>query len=464
MSAVEELVRILMRFDRPAPRYTSYPPANHFHDLSPELHAAALTRAASLGAGAPLSLYAHLPFCNRRCAYCGCHSVLGQGREAVAAYLDAMAAEAAAVAGRLGERKRVGQLQWGGGTPNYLTPEEMARCFALFDESFDIADDAEIGVELDPASLTREQLQTLQRLGFNRISLGVQDLDAEVQRLIGRGQTEEETRRAYAMCREIGFPSVHLDLVYGLPGQTRETLRRTLSAVVELAPDRLSLFGFAFLPKLRPNQAKMDASRMPDPTQRAYLYAESVELLTAAGYERIGMDHFARPGDELCRAQAEGRLHRNFQGYTTLAAPDLLGFGISAISDVAGCYAQSAKEIPAFQELAHAQGLTTERGFVLSADDLARRDVVNALMCNSEVRFAEIEARHAWVAPFVETFAPDLARLAELQQDGIVTVSDEAVTLSDWAWPLVRLAGAAFDAYLHGTQSGPDKPKYSQVV
>jgi len=463
VSGVETLVETLLRFDRPAPRYTSYPPANHFHDLDADAFADALQRAGASAADAPLSLYVHLPFCSRRCTYCGCHSVLGQGRKPVARYLDDLALEVSAVSDRLGKRKRIGQVQWGGGTPNYLTPDEMERCFTILVPRFDLDTDAEIGVELDPASLTREQLATLEGLGFNRVSLGVQDLDPEVQTLIGRGQTEAQTLKAYDLCRELEFKSVHLDLVYGLPGQTRESLRRTLTRVADLSPDRLSLFGFAYLPRLRPNQQKLDARRLPDPQARAYLYAEAVELLTAAGYVRIGMDHFARPEDELTRAQAEGRLHRNFQGYTTLAAPDLLGFGISAISDVAGCYAQSAKDLNDFHDRARDDGLTTERGFVLSKDDLARRDLITALMCNNEVRFADIEARHPWVAPFAETFNRDLERLDELQQDDIVSVSSDAVTLSDWAWPLVRLVGAAFDAYLHDKR-GPDASKYSRVI
>jgi len=460
----EALVRTLARFDRPAPRYTSYPPANHFHPLDAEHYAAALQRAATAGVEVPLALYLHLPFCRRRCTYCGCHSLGNPGSGAVVRYLEDVAAEIRAVAGRLGERRQVQQVQWGGGTPNYLDPGELELAFRAQQESFEIGEGAEIGVELDPCFLTGAQLDTLKDLGFNRISLGVQDLDPGVQRLIGRGQTEAQTREAYAACRARGFESVHFDLVYGLPGQTRESLEQTLAAVVELGPDRLSLFGFAYLPELRPNQQGIAADTVPGADLRVRLYADAVARLTASGYERIGMDHFARAQDELALAQREGRLRRNFQGYTSLPAEDLIALGVSGISDVAGCYAQNEKALDGYHARTAASGLATARGFVLDDDDRARRAIVESLMCNSIVRFAEIEARFPEVAPFEETFGEDLARLDELVSEGFVSTDDEAVRLSEEAWPLVRLAAAAFDAYLHGKAADPERHRYSTVV
>jgi len=462
MSDADALVETLRRWDRPAPRYTSYPPANHFHALTAEEYAAALQRAAA-APEAPLSLYVHLPFCHRRCAYCGCHSLAGAGRDGVTAYLDDLEREVGAVAGRLGARRDLLQLQWGGGTPNYLEPAELERGHRILADAFTLAPDAEQGVELDPSSLTPEQLETLKDLGFNRISLGVQDLDPEVQRLIGRGQTAAETRTAYELCRSLGFPSVHLDLVYGLPGQSRESLRQTLTEVAELGPDRLSLFGFAYLPRLRPNQAVIPADTVPSTDLRAHLYADAVARLTGAGYVRIGMDHFARPHDELALAQAAGTLRRNFQGYTTLPAEDQVGFGISAISDVAGCYAQDAKDLAAYHAAATAGGLATVRGLVLDDDDRLRRAIITELMCNSRVRFADIEARFPAAAPFAETFAAEISRLDELAREGLVAVDDAGIQLAPEAWPLVRLAASAFDAYLHG-RAPAEPPRYSTVV
>lgn len=455
-----EIIQTLKRADRPAPRYTSYPPANHFYDLEPERYEWALARA-SADAETPLSAYAHLPFCHRICDYCGCHSMLApsKGRGAVDDYLNAMAREVALVAARLGPRRQLSQLQWGGGTPNFLSASEMVRCFRLFDDAFTWTTGAERGVEMDPSVLKADQLQALKEIGFNRLSFGVQDLDEEVQRLIGRHQSPAKTRRAVELARAYGFESVHLDLVYGLPGQTRPRLLATLREVIALGPDRLSLFGFAYLPQLRPLQRQIDASRLPDPETRAALYAESVELLTTHGYERIGMDHFARPDDALSVAQRARQLHRNFQGYTVQASPDMIGFGVSAISDIAGCYAQNAKDLETYYARVAADTLPIVRGFELSAEDRLRRALITELMCNLRLDFAEFEARFPAAAPFAARYGEPLARLAALRDEGYLTYDDRHIEMAPHAWPLVRLVGLAFDEY-----AAQDASRYSQIV
>jgi len=454
----EELLRILRRADRPAPRYTSYPPANHFHDLKPERYECALTRA-STEAETSLSAYLHLPFCHRLCTFCGCHSIKGEGRRSVEIYLNDLAREIVLISERLGPRRTLSQLHWGGGTPNYLNAEEMIRCFRLFDDLFGWTPEAERGAELDPSVLKEEQLSALRELGFNRISFGVQDLNEEVQRLIGRRQSAKQSRRAVDLARKIGFESLHLDLLYGLPGQTRKSLAATLDEVIALAPDRLSLFGFAYMPRLRPKQLELEIHRLPDAEARIHLYAESVERLTAGGYERIGMDHFARPEDPLSLAQKEGRLHRNFQGYTVQEAPDMIGFGISAISDIAGCYAQNSKDLRSYHAQLSAGELPTYRGFELSEEDQTRRAFITELMCNLAVDFEGFEARFPKTAPFAQLFAAEISRLSKLKEEGFLNYNTEGIEMASHAWPLARLVALAFDQYAQRDGAG-----YSQVI
>ena len=458
----EALARTLLRYNRAGPRYTSYPPANHFHDgVGPEDYARALAQASD--GDLPLSLYVHLPFCHRRCTYCGCFSLPGPGSSRVDAYLDHLEAEIEGITRHLGHRRRLTQLQWGGGTPNYLEPGQLERCAAMIFDRFELAPEAEVGIEIDPASVTQLQLETVRQLGFNRVSLGVQDLDERVQRAIGRGQTEAQTQEVFAACRQLGFGSINLDLVYGLPGQSRDSLRTTLDKVIELRPDRLALFGFAFLPGLRPNQRHLRRDDIPGAEDRAVLYADAVAHLTGAGYQRIGMDHFAEPSDELARAQAQGRLHRNFQGYTARAAADIVALGPSAISDIGGCYAQNSKDLEAYTAAVTSGELATARGFVLSDEDRLRREVITTLMCNLRVSFPEIEARFPEAAPFAEHFALELERLGELVDGGVLTIDEKELRLAPEAWPLVRLAAMAFDAYLPRTDS-PDGPRYSAII
>ena len=453
-----EIIEILKRADRPAPRYTSYPPANHFHEMEAKSYEAALARA-SKEVERPLSAYLHLPFCYRICTYCGCHSVKASGRGPVAEYLDNVEREVAIVRERLGERGTLNQLQWGGGTPNYLNADEIERCFRIFDDAFEWAPESELGIEMDPTVLKEEQLVRLKELGFNRLSFGVQDMNDEVQKLIGRFQSRKKTLRAVELARKHDFPSLHLDLVYGLPGQTLDRLMTTLQEVVELSPDRLSLFGYAHLPSRRPLQQKIDASRLPSPEVRAAHYAEAMEYLTSKGYERIGMDHFAKPEDKLSKAQAAGTLHRNFQGYTVQSTPDLIGFGVSAISDVAGCYSQNAKELGEYDEALKGGKLPVIRGFELSEEDLVRRSLITELMCNLKLDFDEFEGRYPSVAPFARHFEEHLGRLNALRDEGHLSYDDASIEMAGHAWPLVRLVGLAFDDYARR-----DSSIYSQVV
>ncbi len=334
------------RFDRPGPRYTSYPTAVEFHDgVGAAQYRERLAAADAVGAEAPLSLYVHIPFCAKHCSYCGCHVIATPKREVAASYLGYLGRELELVAAELPRRRVLAQMHWGGGTPTYLDPDQLAQLHALVTAHFELLPDAEIAVEVDPRVTTAAHLETLARLGFNRLSLGVQDFTPEVQEAIGRGQTFEQTQILMATARRLGFAEgINLDLVYGLPHQNEVTFRASLERVVELRPDRLALYSFAYVPWVRPNQKRIDQAALPARETKMALYLAALERLLAAGYEPIGMDHFALPDDELARAAREGRLDRNFMGYTVKPASTMIAFGVSGIGDVTGGFFARSEE------------------------------------------------------------------------------------------------------------------------
>jgi len=448
-----ELVR---RYDRPGPRYTSYPTALELHEgLGVEAYRAHLEHAARRDG--PLSLYVHLPFCEERCLFCGCHVVVTRHREVAERYLGFLVQEIDTVARLLGRGRRVTQLHWGGGTPTYLAPEQMRQLFGALRDRFALDPDAEIAIEVDPRVTTAEHLETLFDLGFNRLSAGVQDFSEDVQEAIGRRQTYEEAVALVEKARELGFASLNLDLVYGLPRQTTASFDETLATVTALRPDRLAIYSYAHVPWLKGHQRKIATEELPASETKAELLTSAVRTLTSAGYVPIGMDHFALPDDELAIAARDGGLWRNFMGYTVRRGNDLVGCGLSAIGDLDGTFFQNQKKLHAYERAAAEGGLATERGYAPTPDDRLRRHVITELMCNFRLRRADVESRFG--IRFDEAFARELEDLKPLADDGLVEVDEEGVTVKERLF--VRNVCMVFDAYLSRHRG---RPRWSRTV
>jgi oxygen-independent coproporphyrinogen-3 oxidase len=440
---------LLAEYDRPGPRYTSYPTAIDFDDdFGPSDYAERLADA-STRPNDPLSLYVHLPFCEKRCSFCACHVVV-TGKQSVAdAYLDRIVAEARATALRLGERRVLQQYHWGGGTPTFYAPAALADLHRRLLSEFELAPNAEVALEVDPRVTTEEHLATLRELGFNRISMGVQDTDERVQDLIGRHQTWEQTASLHEHARRLGYESVNIDLIYGLPGQDEGSFARSLDLVLQLRPDRLAVYSFALVPWMRPHQKRIDATLLPGRDTKFGLLSLAIDRLTEAGYDQIGMDHFALPHDELAVAHADRTLSRNFMGYTTKRGTEIVGLGSSAISDVAGAYSQNHRRLASYYDSVDAGRLPTERGIALDGEDRLRRFMITELMCNGRLRATEV----------AERFGVDVAKhfateLAELQapggqvEAGLVRVSGADIEATPMGRPFIRNVAMVFDARL----------------
>ncbi len=436
MNIAEAVVR---RHDVRGPRYTSYPTAPVWRpEFGPEDHAAALRRAGERP-GDPLSLYVHVPFCHQLCLYCGCNVVVSRDPTRPDPYLEDVAREMDMAAALLGDRRTVRQIHWGGGTPTFLDEAQSNRLFADLRQRFHIADDCEIAIEVKPADTDAKRLELLRALGFNRLSMGVQDFDPAVQQAVGRLQSEEQTAGLLEDARRLGFGSVNFDLIYGLPRQRPETWTRTLEAVVRMRPDRIAAYSFAFVPDLRPHQKKLPVDEIPTGAAKMELFRLTWEVLSAAGYVPIGMDHFALPEDPMARAQAAGTLWRNFQGYTVRSGDDTVAFGVTAISDAGAAYVQNVKGIGKYRALVRAGILPTERGHALNADDLERRRLITDLMCNLSVDLGRDAERR---------FAPELARLRDAPLTELATVEGTRVVLTELGRVFMRNVAMVFDRYL----------------
>jgi oxygen-independent coproporphyrinogen-3 oxidase len=449
MTADHTLFRpdLLAKYNANGPRYTSYPGALQFRetfDPADYLRAAADPGASSTD----LSLYFHIPFCDTVCFYCGCNKVATKNRGHARPYLDRLKREMALQAACFDTARPVPQLHWGGGTPTFLSHDEMAELMVATREHFTLLpdEDAEYSIEVDPREASPDTIAHLRELGFNRLSLGVQDFDPVVQKAINRIQPLAMTTSVMQAARDTHFHSIGVDLIYGLPHQTVDSFTRTLDTMIELAPDRLSVFAYAHMPQLFKMQRQMDPATLPSPSERLALLQRVVERLTDAGYVYIGMDHFALPTDELARAQARRTLHRNFQGYSTRADCDLIGFGASSIGKVGDVYAQNAKDLPAYAGAIDAGRLAITRGVRLTADDRLRRDVITQLMCNLALRFDEFEA--AYGIRFADTFAPELERLRSFEEDGLVSIGAARLDVLTAGRMLVRNVAMVFDRYL----------------
>jgi len=451
---------LLAKYDRPGPRYTSYPTAVEFHDGFTAADYEEHLTLANEAADEPLSLYVHLPFCESKCAFCGCTALVSRNEDVPTRYVEAVRTELAMLAERLPDRRRLGQYHWGGGTPTHLTPAQMRRLQAGLAEHFTFDDDAEVAVEVDPRETTDEDVDVLRELGFNRISMGVQDLDDAVQEAIGRGQSEALTRRLYDRARAAGFDSVNLDLVYGLPKQTPETFRRTIEAIVEMRPDRLAVYSYAHIPWIKSNQRRIDEADLPPREVKLELFGIAMEQFLTAGYAQIGMDHFALPRDELALAADAGTLHRNFMGYTVKSGTDMLGVGLSAIGDVRGAFAQNAKELADYHAAVDAGRLPIVKGYRLVGEDALRRHVITSLMCNFTLDVADTERR--FDIDFAETFAPEIAQLRVAEAEEFVTVTPDRIDVKPIGRLFVRNVGMVFDAHRKDRDTG--RPMFSRTV
>ncbi|MGC3997421.1 MAG: oxygen-independent coproporphyrinogen III oxidase [Anaeromyxobacter sp.] len=451
-----ELIR---KYDRPGPRYTSYPTAPEWSEaFGPAQYQDHLARANA--AQGPLSLYVHLPFCREMCRFCGCNVIATHDRSRADGYLDVLEKEVALVAARLPDRREVSQLHWGGGTPTFLDERQLVRCHEILGRHFTFTKDVEKAIEIDPAITTRAQIETLARLGFNRISMGVQDFDDKVQQVVGRIQGEKETADLVAAARANGFKGVNLDLIYGLPYQTPETWTRTLERILAIHPDRMAVFGFAYVPWSKPHQRLLPQEALPKTEQRVELFLSSVEAFTRSGYRLIGLDHFALESDELAHAQDGGFLYRNFQGYTVRPADDTVAFGMTSISDIGGAYAQNAHKLKDWAAQVEAGVVPVERGSSMSADDVMRRFAINRVMCLLKLDLAEIATRFGPEAR--AALEADLAGgVKELQEDGLVTFDGTLLRVTPLGQLLVRNVAMLFDAYL---RKAGGKKQFSRTV
>jgi len=452
---------LLRKYDRPGPRYTSYPPAPAFTpEFGPEEFRAAILDNNAARPTADLSLYVHIPFCDTLCYFCGCTMLVTHRPETIRRYLDHLEREIALVRTWIAPQRKVTQLHWGGGTPSYLRPEEIRELAGFIAERFPFANDPEVGVEIDPRGLTLEHMRAFRESGFNRVSLGVQDFDPVVQHAINRLQPEEITRRAIEWARELGFRSVNVDLIYGLPLQTLDSFARTLERVIALDPDRIAVFNFAYVPWLKPHQRLIRPQDLPPPEMKLRLLKLTIETLSQAGYVYIGMDHFAKPEDELARAQAEKTLYRNFQGYSTRAGADLYAFGMSAISQFDRIYAQNHKELKSYYARIAADQPATALGYRLTDDDVVRRHVIMRLMCDMELSKTDVEERFG--IRFDEYFAEALAKLEEFVADGLLRITDEKLIVTDLGRLVIRNIAMCFDAHLERMLR--ERPIFSRTV
>jgi oxygen-independent coproporphyrinogen III oxidase len=449
----------LARYNRPGPRYTSYPTAPVWNEaFGPDdlkkVHEEA-ERAAT-----PVSLYMHIPFCESLCLFCACNVIIQKDHGVAPPYLGILKKEMEHVSGNVSRRRPVVQFHWGGGTPTYLTPEQIEDLFGTTRERFAFAKDAEIGIEVDPRVTSRAHLETLRKLGFNRLSMGIQDFQPEVQEAIHRIQPFELTRDLLQNARALGFDSINVDLIYGLPYQTPESFAHTVDQILQIAPDRIALFSYAHVPWLKKQQGSF-ATHLPEGMQKFEIFRTGMLKFLEAGYLYIGMDHFAKPGDELAVAQQNRTLHRNFQGYTTKAGADLYGMGITAISGFRNAYAQNYRDIPTWEKAVAERGLATMRGYHLSDDDRLRRAVISRLLCHTVVPKREIESEFS--VDFDEYFAEELRRLEAPREDGLVLVDANEIRTTWLGRVFIRNLAMIFDPYLE-KQHLDAKPLFSKTL
>jgi oxygen-independent coproporphyrinogen-3 oxidase len=451
---------LLRRFDVPGPRYTSYPTADRFVEAFTEQdYQLALSQRRERSAAQPLSLYVHVPFCESVCYYCACNKVITRHHSRGAEYLRHLAREVALQVQHLGSGQTVSQLHLGGGTPTFLSDTEIGELMAMLRRHFVLARGGEYSIEVDPRTVSAERLQHLHGLGFNRLSFGVQDFDPAVQKAVHRVQPAEQVFALVAAARAIGFESVNVDLIYGLPLQTPASFQRTLQQLRELRPDRVALYAYAHLPARFKPQRRIHEAELPGAADKLAMLSDSLSLLQQAGYVYVGMDHFALPEDALAVAKRQGRLHRNFQGYSTMPDCDLIALGVSAIGRVGATYSQNAKTLDEYVDLLDQGRLPIVRGLALTRDDLVRRAVIMSLMCQGELLFESVDMAH--LIDSRRYFAQELGALAPLAEQGLVALDEQGVHVTGRGWYLVRAIAMVFDRALQADQ---DRARFSRIL
>ncbi len=453
---------LLRRHDVAGPRYTSYPTADRFVEaFGPDDYLRALQQRRS-GAAAlvlPLSLYVHVPFCESLCYYCACNKIITKHHDRAAEYLRYLSREVDLHTAQLGVGQTVTQLHLGGGTPTFLSDVELRELMAMLKRSFTLAPGGEYSIEVDPRTIDASRLDTLAELGFNRLSFGVQDFDPAVQKAVHRVQPAEQVFALVQAARERGFDSVNVDLIYGLPQQTPESFARTIQQVNELRPDRIALYAYAHLPERFKPQRRIATAELPGAPAKVAMLSEAMARFMGVGYVYVGMDHFALPNDALAVAKRQGRLHRNFQGYSTQPDCDLIGLGVSSIGRIGATYSQNAKTLEEYYDAIDHGQFAVVRGLALSRDDLVRRAVIMALMCQGEVLYESINL--AYLIDFKTYFAPELEALQELAEQGLVTLDDGGIQVSAKGWFFVRAVAMAFDRYL---QADRNRARFSKII
>ncbi len=454
-------INLLKKYDKAGPRYTSYPTAPYFHDgITVEDFTGHIIADNENIPNKDLSLYFHIPFCDTLCYFCGCNMMVTRNQDKINKYLEYLEKEIRMIKALLDLDRKVIQMHWGGGTPTHLSPAQIRKLGDIIHTYFDFQPNAEVSVEIDPRELTRDHMLALSESGFNRCSMGIQDFDPLVQKTVNRIQPEDITANAIGWARELGFNSINLDLMYGLPHQRLETYEDTIEKVLQMNPDRLAVFNYAHLPSMIKHQQLIKDEWLPTPDQKLALLKLSIEKLTSSGYVYIGMDHFAKPDDELTIAMNNGTLYRNFQGYSTHAGINLLAFGVSSISMLSDIYVQNFKTLNTYYEAMDQGHLPVMRGVMLNEDDQLRREVITDLMCNFRLKKAKYES--GYNIDFDYYFADALDNLKEFERDGLISLGSDLLSVTQAGRLLIRNIAMNFDYYLMKKQG--DKPRFSRTV
>ena len=461
-SRLEVPKELLARYATSAPRYTSYPTAVDWQKdpdkaFAPEAYVERLSAAASARADEPISLYTHIPYCAELCLFCGCNVQISRSDERRERYLQAVENELTFLESTGIHRRPVQQFHWGGGTPTSLTLPQLERLFTSIMSRFSFTKDAEVSIEVDPRVTTHEQVELLCKLGFGRISMGIQDFQPDVQKAIKRVQSEEQTRGLIDASRAAGMSSVNVDLIYGLPHQTRASFAETVEKTIDIRPERVALFHYAHVPWMKSHQNAMDSEAMPAAEEKLDIFADSIAAFSQAGYVYLGLDHFALPNDELSLAAENGSLHRNFMGYTTQRGREMVSIGVSSIGEIDGSYVQNIANEPEYIKLTEERGYATYRGHSMSDEDKLRRDVILELMCNGRIDKLRIQRDHG--VNFDETFATELKELEPIAADGLVELSSDLIELTDIGQVLMRNVAVPFDRYMRERKSRGDSTK-----
>lgn len=454
---IEVDLNLVQKYSKPGPRYTSYPTAPHFSESVGLSDWERIIKTNNETADRDLSLYFHIPYCDTLCYFCGCTTVITRNKDKIEEYLGYLFKELDLFKSRINPHRKVIQQAFGGGTPTYLSPDQIRRLGHKILDTFQFDANAEVACEMDPRGLTRDHVQALRDVGFNRASLGVQDFDPAVQKAVNRINPQEMIEEIVGWTREIGFQSLNLDLIYGLPLQTKASFEKTLNAVLEMSPDRLAVFNYAHVPWMKPHQKLINEADLPSPEEKLQMLKMIIETLTSSGYVYIGMDHFAKAGDELTIAQLEKTLQRNFQGYSTKAGADIYAFGMSSISQLDDIYAQNTKVIPEYYKMVDEGKLPIEKGYLLTEEDKLRRSVIMRMMCDLELDYAKLSKNLN--VDFKQHFENELNNLDEFVADDLLVLDDNKLTVTNKGRLFIRNIAMTFDAYL-----GQGEGRFSKTI